>query len=190
MKRSPRPTKLHRAPTTVYGYHGCTVEIAKRIAEGESFLLSENTWDWLGNGVYFWEDAPFRALEWAQLKAEQTGVGPAVIETKLELGHCLNLLVMEYTVDLDLVSEIIIARAKELDLLRNTSSGGHFLDRAVVDALCARVSSIRQPFQTVRGCFPEGDPIYPSSKILKKAHVQIAVRDLSCIKTVRMVEFD
>jgi hypothetical protein len=35
--------------------------------------------------------------------------------------------------------------------------------------------------QTVRGSFAEGAPIYPGSKILQKAHIQIAVRDAACI---------
>ncbi len=36
-------------------------------------------------------------------------------------------------------------------------------------------------FQTVRGAFVEGDPVYEGARIHAKTHVQIAVRDPSCI---------
>ena len=30
------------------------------------FKPSNNDYDWLGEGVYFWQDAPIRAKQWAQ----------------------------------------------------------------------------------------------------------------------------
>jgi hypothetical protein len=39
------------------GYHGCDRNLAGRIVAGETELKpSENAWDWLGHGIYFWED--------------------------------------------------------------------------------------------------------------------------------------
>lgn len=50
----------------VYGYHGCDESVAKRILEGRDPLTpSYNAYDWLGSGIYFWEDAPERAMQWA-----------------------------------------------------------------------------------------------------------------------------
>jgi hypothetical protein len=37
------------------------------------------------------------------------------------------------------------------------------------------------PYQTVRGCFVEGGPAFPGSGIERQSHIQIAVRDPSCI---------
>jgi hypothetical protein len=180
--------KLHRAPKYVIGYHGCTEDVARRVVQGESFLLSENAWDWLGQGVYFWEYAPFRAREWANFKSRQTGENPAVLEARIQLGVCLNMLDTEHTIDLDLISDIMVGRADNLELLQNNASGGHFLDRAVIDGLCDSIATGGTPVQTVRGCFPEGEPLFPTSKILRKAHVQIAARDLACLGSIRMVE--
>lgn len=39
-----------------------------------------------------------------------------------------------------------------------------------------------EPFDTVRGTFHEGGPLYPGAKIMEKSHVQVAVRTPSCIK--------
>jgi hypothetical protein len=72
----------------------------------------------------------------------------------------------------------------------NTVRGAHYLDRAVVDDYCDLVEESALPFQTVRGCFPEGAAIYSGSRILTKAHVQLAVRDPVCIRAVRLVSFE
>ena len=75
-------------------------------------------------------------------------------------------------------------------LPRNTELGAHFLDREIVDAYCRSLATrTASPFQTVRGSFAEGDPIYPGSKILQKAHTQIAVRDPGCILRLTLVQF-
>lgn len=42
----------------VCGYHGTTLARADAILENGQFQLSQNPWDWLGDGVYFWQDAP------------------------------------------------------------------------------------------------------------------------------------
>jgi len=37
-------------------------------------------------------------------------------------------------------------------------------------------------FQTVRGVFVEGAPLYPTAQIFTKSHIQVAVRDPSAIQ--------
>jgi len=76
------------------------------------------------------------------------------------------------------------------DIPKNTGSGAHYLDRIVIETYCrAQVVNGEILIQTVRGTFPEGEPIYPGSKILSKAHTQIAVRDPGCISDIHLVEF-
>lgn len=36
-------------------------------------------------------------------------------------------------------------------------------------------------YQTVRGCFLEGPPVFPGAALLAEAHIQLAVRDPACI---------
>ena len=38
------------------------------------------------------------------------------------------------------------------------------------------------PYDTIRGAFPEGDPIYPGTEITEKNHIQISVKNVNCIK--------
>ncbi len=54
-------------PSFVLGFHGCDESVSKKIINGGDILKpSNNDYDWLGNGIYFWENDPYRALEYAK----------------------------------------------------------------------------------------------------------------------------
>jgi hypothetical protein len=178
------------APRNVVGYHGCSTESAEKIIAEQQFMSSQRAYDWLGEGVYFWEYAPYRALDWAILKCDREGGRPAVLKATIKLGRCLNLLDIEHIPG---VREAYRSFAHKLDparIPRNTDSGAHFLDRLILDAYCRRVDMRSGSLvQTVLGSFAEGEAIYPGSKILEKAHTQIAVRDVACIIRPALVTF-
>ena len=67
-------------------------------------------------------------------------------------------------------------------LVQNTDTLRRELDCAVLNYLYASMPDPK--FQTVRGVFTEGGPLYPGAQIQSRTHVQIAVRDSSCIKGV------
>lgn len=75
-------------PLRVLGYHGTSREKALEIID-RGFNLSTNDYDWLGTGVYFFQDAPVRALAWAK---ERYPDSPAVIKSELVLENCIDLL--------------------------------------------------------------------------------------------------
>jgi hypothetical protein len=178
------------APETVVGYHGCSLSIAKKIISAQRFLPSTMTYDWLGEGIYFWEYAPYRALEWAEQKRSGSKQEPAVLFATIRLGRCLNLLDTEHIPGLAATHAAFVETVNSDRLPKNTEKGAHYLDRKVINAYCRTVArGNRLPFQTVRGTFAEGEPIYPGSKIFTKAHTQIAVRDHICILDIHLVEF-
>ena len=47
-------------------YHGCDAEVAELILRGARFRPSQNDYDCLGEGVYFWEYGADRALQFAR----------------------------------------------------------------------------------------------------------------------------
>lgn len=58
-----------------------------------------------------------------------------------------------------------------------------FLDRAVIQHVhTSRAGAKRPAFDTVRGAFVEGAPIYPTAGFFEKSHIQICVRQPRCIK--------
>lgn len=51
----------------IIGFHGCEKSIAERVIIGKTDLMpSDNMYDWLGGGIYFWENDPIRAFEFAK----------------------------------------------------------------------------------------------------------------------------
>lgn len=154
---------------------------------GEPLVPSRNRYDWLGEGIYFWEYGPFRAFEWAQ---QRFGPEAAVLEASIRLGRCLNLLDIEHQGELRGAYDRVAQRASTqgVELPTNRDDGRYFLDQFVVEFYC-RVQEEEQnrQLQTVRGCYPEGEPVYPGSHILSHAHVQVAVRDINCISRLRRV---
>lgn len=54
-------------PGLTLGFHGCDKSIVDQILRNKSELKkSKNLYDWLGHRVYFWENSPSRALEYAK----------------------------------------------------------------------------------------------------------------------------
>lgn len=179
---------MQYAPETVKGYHGCSREAAARLLAGEGFVVSNNAYDWLGRGVYFWEYAPVRALEWARARYGQEA---AVLEATIRLGNCLNLLDTRHQPNISQVFSTLISSLDRENIPRpaNTRRGAHFLDRWIIDEYCFLVEQLQdtEPFETVRGCFPEGEPLYEGSKLFSKTHVQIAVRNPRCISSIALI---
>ena len=180
----------------VTGYHGCDAAVAARALAGAARLnLSRNAYDWLGEGIYFWEHGPQRALEWAVEQANLSGAKikePAVLGAKINLGECLDLLDTANTRLLGYwyVEFRRFVQQKRARIPENRDAPGsrrgdrvlRFRDRAVIDYTVSRISDVEGiSYQTVRGVFLEGEPAFPGSKIALKSHIQIAVRDSACI---------
>ena len=172
----------------VFGYHGCDADLAGRVVSGKADLFkSESIYEWLGHGIYFWEDSPDRARRWAIEKMEAGTHGirkPAVLGAIIDLGRCLNLIDSE---SLDLV--------KQAHAIHRLGHGGgtaensgverkaRALDCAVIETLHAfRVETGKPTFDTVRSFFLEGQPLYKGAGFRELDHVQICVRDAAQIK--------
>ena len=125
---------MHRLSASfVLGYHGCEASVAERLLKNQPFTPSQNTWDWLGSGIYFWEANPERGLEFASEVAARKGKKvkyPAVIGAVIDLGFCLDLTTsagLQETRDafLDLQK---ISQGAGVPLPENRADGRHNLD--------------------------------------------------------------
>ncbi|APT57297.1 Hypothetical protein HVIM_02620 [Roseomonas mucosa] len=191
------------ATSFVLGYHGCDEEVGRKALAGEVNLLrSERDYDWLGPGVYFWEGDPGRAREWAEEKVARGAYEkPFVLGAVIDLGNCLDLLVRENLDWLKIAYESLAASHEKsgLALPRNKDiKGSTTNDKLLRNLDCAvirRLHSILEqkddlppgtealaPFDTVRGLFTEGEPVYPDGGFYLKSHTQIAVCNDTCIK--------
>jgi len=79
---------------TVVAYHGCEKDTLDKVLSGKAGLKkSQNTYDWLGEGIYFWEYGLGRAINWAKTNKKH----PAVLGAIINLGNCFDLLDVENT---------------------------------------------------------------------------------------------
>ena len=149
----------------VLGYHGCDLNLAGRVISGETELkASQNAWDWLGNGTYFWEDSAARAFRWAEAESRRRGSRletPSVLGAVIQLGNCLNLADVE---SLALVrnayaayQDLCAASGAAMPKNRGPELRARYLDCVVIETLHQlRRAEAKAPLDTVRGFFVEG----------------------------------
>jgi hypothetical protein len=97
----------------ILAYHGCDRSVAERLLNNKTFRHSENDYDWLGSGVYFWEANPARALAWARHLKKIGKSGPARIREPYAIGAVINL---GYCLDLISTNGIEFVKEAYLDL--------------------------------------------------------------------------
>lgn len=185
-------------PSFVLGFHGCDASVAESIFAGLDHLRpSRNEYDWLGDGVYFWENSPARAREYATLVRKRTRKAgariknPAVVGAVIDLGNCLNLLDVKF---LDVLRDgyqslLMLTREAGVQMPHNRRAGPS-RDLLLRNLDCAVINTVHQTreekpllsFDTVRAAFIEGEPLYPGSSFRNRNHIQICVRNRRCIK--------
>lgn len=89
-----------RSTSFVLGFHGCDKSVGEAVLNGKQRHLkqSNNDYDWLGSGIYFWEGNPARALEFARRAATDSPYttkgkikDPFVVGAVIDLGLCFSL---------------------------------------------------------------------------------------------------
>lgn len=179
-----------KLPNLVIGFHGCDQSTFNRILiDGSPMKKSENSYDWLGHGIYFWEQNYQRALDWA--KKSPKILNPAVIGAVIDLGYCLNLTDSASGTFLHKGYEILKVRCEQagqkMPVNRPSDKSTDILLR---DLDCAVIQQIhdfneqenKPAFDSVRGVFVEGSPPYPGSEFREKTHIQLCVVNPNCIK--------
>jgi hypothetical protein len=151
---------------------------------------SNNPWDWLADGIYFWEQNPLRALDYAKESAGRTQFNKTPVNTPfilggiIELGHCLNL------VDAESLA-ILSAAYKSLKTITEESGQQMPVNKGANRALdCAVIKYIhqsnreegKQAYDTIRCAFGEGNEAYPGTEITSRLHIQICIINKDCIK--------
>ena len=169
----------------IRGYHGTSATHAAVIVR-DGFLPSDNDYDCLGNGVYFFEDGLAQARAWAK-RAHPSE--PAVVQADVRLEDCMDLKDSLGWIPLlaQAHDEVLrVSREQGLPLPRQTS-GLHRLDRVVIELTVAILEREGIRIRAVRGVFAEGAPAFPGSFLSEGSHVQVAVRDTDLISNVNVV---
>jgi hypothetical protein len=182
--------RYSQLPNLVLAFHGCDQSVYEKVLyDHEPLTPSIKPYDWLGNGIYFWENSYERALDWA--KEHKSIKTPAVIGAVIELGHCLNITDYKSTgilkIGYDLLKLQCELASTKLPVNSNARANSDLLIRELD---CAVIQQIHQynkatgkkPFESVRGVFVEGEPVYPNSGFMEKTHIQLCIINPNCIK--------
>lgn len=157
---------------------------------------SDHDYDWLGHGIYFWENNVERAEQWAEenSKTKSSSIKtPGVLGAYLDLGNCLDLTdsgsLQLLKIPYDTLKKSIALAGMDMpvnkDPLKVKSKDRILrkLDCAVITTLHELTKNAGLPaFDSVRGVFWEGDELYPGAGFREKNHIQIAIINPNCIK--------
>ena len=184
-------------PNLILGFHGCEKKDQERFLKDINYVKqSREAFDWLGHGMYFWENNMERALLWAERKKEAgTLKEPAVIGAVLDFGYCFDLLDSS---NISLLKDCFNLFKTESEFLdrpipinidhpkeKNKDKVLRYLDCAVIEYTHKFLKEKGQnSFDSVRATFIEGNPIYPSAGFYDKTHIQICIINPNCIKGV------
>jgi hypothetical protein len=184
-------------PGLILGFHGCDRDVGEAVLSGQTRHLkaSEKDFDWLGSGIYFWEGSHARAWEWARERQRMGKIkNPFVLGAVIDLRHCLDLFDSGFRNEVKRAYHVLRTTLSQngQELPRNAGPtpdyAARWLDCAVMNLLLARreknavAESGMEPFDSVRGPFLEGEPIYPGAGFRSQTHIQISVRNTDCIK--------
>lgn len=160
---------ITRRSGIILGFHGCDKFIRDRVVNESGFMLkkSENDYDWLGHGIYFWENNHERAMHFAEeLKdnLKSSVKEPAVLGVVIDLGDCLDLLdskfLKEIKISYDLLCDSYDKFGLELPKNIKSKSGellARKLDCAVIQAThTLNYEANSKEYDSVRGVFFEG----------------------------------
>ena len=159
-----------------------------RLLAGADFQKSQNDYDWLGAGIYFWEYGFDRAARFAREQVSRGRVtNPTVVGALIQLGNCFDLMDTRFTEELstayDMLQKAYAEKATPLPTNDGKSPDKKLrrLDCAVLNFYLAWLENEGLHYDSVRCGFVEGQPAFPESGIHEQSHVQISVRNPSCI---------
>jgi hypothetical protein len=192
----------------IIGFHGCDKQAAAALITNPNIIkISKEPYDGLGHGMYFWENNQERAMQWAverQLRRKRDVADAAVIGAVIQLGYCCDLLDSRFTNLLRTyymkMKEAYNKTGTPLPINRDMSTDPHknkllrVLDCTVIEYMHDYIEkqckeskkekgfSELKIFDSTRGVFMEGAPVYEGAEIFEKTHIQICIRNSNCIK--------
>jgi len=193
-------------PNLIIGFHGCELAVRDALLNNpDNVKVSTEPYDWLGHGMYFWENNYDRAMQWAEDKKRRGSLKqPSVIGALLHLGYCCDLLDSRCVQTLKPYFEIMASSyqllGKTLPRNKDLPNDKHH-DKILREFDCAAIEFMHDKiinqiktdiqakgfsdykiFDSTRGVFTEGGPIFDGAGIFEKSHIQICIRNLNCIK--------
>jgi hypothetical protein len=178
-----------KTPAYIIGFHGCSKKVyTDTLFNNKPMVQSSNKYDWLGNGIYFWENSYQRAVEWATSRYGENG---EVIGAFIDLGYCLDLTDYNNIPILQKGYNMLRELCSNANIPMPQNTYGYLKTDLLVRNLdCAVIQQVHEynkmtgnrSFDSVRGTFDEGSEVYPGSGFKEKTHTQVSIINPNCIK--------
>lgn len=194
-------------PGLLIGFHGCDAAEQQALLSNKNLIpVSDKPYDWLGHGMYFWENNYDRAMEWAKDKQAKGKIKePAVIGAVIDLGHCCDMLDTQFINMVSRFNRLLKinndAVGKPMPVNKDVSIDPHndklmrFLDCATLEFMHEKIRegvktelaatggfTNYKVFDSARGAYMEGGEAYEGAGFNAKSHIQICIRNSNCIK--------
>ncbi|WP_431258953.1 hypothetical protein ACQ86G_01270 [Roseateles chitinivorans] len=185
----------------IIAYHGCDITVRDRLVKGHLPRLtpSSNRYDWLGEGVYFFEGDAQRAMEFAEAACLQSSkllsarpiVTPSVAGVILCVWRCWDMTTVggrqDYLEAHDELRKVVSATGRSMPINRSADAlDEETLIRGLDCAVFNMGPEMREreglgPVQLLRAAFYQGRPILDGSEFRVGTHLQLALRDPQCV---------
>lgn len=149
----------------IIGFHGCDKSAAATLINNPNTIkISDEPHDWLGHGMYFWENNQERAILWAIERQKRKGNDiddAAIIGAVIQLGYCCDLMDSRFTGLLrayfNLMEEAYKKAALPLPVNKDSPADPHknkllrLLDCTVIEYMHARIEEQYKRDKKVKG---------------------------------------
>jgi hypothetical protein len=197
--------KSSTIPKYLLGFHGCLKSTGTKIKVGSDFIHSQNKYDWLGHGIYFWENNLSRAIDWAKQSSKKESnifkrwldrypnmlskdaeqhakdyFEPCVLGVVVDMiGNWIDLMDANHTQHLQKIAKDYIQSKQQLgQSIPNNKGVSRELDCDIVNHFVQEIQKQHNiVVDGVRGAFVEGDELYQSAGFYQKTHIQLSVRN-------------
>jgi hypothetical protein len=185
-----------KAGHLIIAYHGCDVTVRDDLVSRRLAHLdhSKNRYDWLGPGAYFFEDDYYRAFMFATASFENPDkrytarpiATPAVVGAVLRVQHWLDMTSQEGLREFAKGYAGMCEYFEQIEKTIPTNAPANDEDEVILlrqldNAVFTYMHDVQPGFQAVRGAFHQGEEIAPRSGFHKQTHIQLALRDNSCV---------
>jgi hypothetical protein len=177
------------------GYHGCDQTIRDGLVNRSISHLntSNNRYDWLGAGAYFFVGDYERAMHFANYAFENPHLNttakpilsPAVVGAVIEVDSIWDLSRTSgktfFSQTRQRLEQDFASAGKAVPINKRKNSDDdlgilRYQDRAVIEIGCEITASNGRPYDAVQGIFQQGKPLGDLSGFYQLSHTQIAVR--------------
>ncbi|MCD5406232.1 MAG: hypothetical protein LRZ99_00885 [Desulfotomaculum sp.] len=161
------------------GFHGTTVANAEKILQEGRFKISADEDEWLGEGVYFFENDIKQAYYWCV--KERNYKSWAILKGDIKAEIIFDLTLTDHW-------EEFLKILKEIEKRYKKRKDG--TPRKLLNFVVLNIIYKQKPYDVVRAVFDVSEAETPTFKRtnIKPVQIQLCVRNHDCIRNIERME--